>query len=58
MRNDFWPEPTKLFDFNDESSEFYVRFSSDGKHYFLPLYCGFIIELVNIVNIDNIELSH
>jgi hypothetical protein len=58
MRNDFWATPTKLFDFNDETNEFYLKFSSDGRHYFLPRYSGFIIELVYIVNIDNVEISH
>jgi hypothetical protein len=56
MRSDFWSSPNKLFDFNNESDDFYVRFSTDGKHYFLPRYCGFIIELIYIVDINRIEL--
>jgi hypothetical protein len=58
IRNDFWGHPTKFYSFNDNTTEFYVRFTTDGRHYFIPRYSGFIIELVYIINMENVEIGH
>ena len=56
MQKDFWPVPNKLYDYQD-GSDFSIKFSTDGTHYFVPLYSDFIIELVYILNTENVEIQ-
>jgi hypothetical protein len=58
LHGDFYQNPTKLFGFNETSVDFYVQFTTNGRDYFLPRHLGFIIELVYIYNINNVEISH
>jgi hypothetical protein len=58
LRGDFWINPTNFYPFNDNTTEFYLQFSTDGRNYFIPRYCGFLIELLYIINIQNVEIGH
>ena len=50
--NDFWPTPSKKYDFRDSTNDFYVSFSSDGSYKIFPYYCNFYLELTFILNYD------
>jgi hypothetical protein len=58
LHGDFYQTPTKLFGFNETTVDFYVQFTTNGRDYFLPRHLGFIIELVYIYNVNNVEISH
>jgi hypothetical protein len=50
--NDFWPTPSKKYDFRDSTNDFYVSFSTDGLNKLFPYYCNFYLELTFILNYD------
>jgi len=55
LRNDFWSSPTKSYVYSNGGQEFYIRFTTDGVNPFIPLYSGFIIELVFVVDEDKVD---
>ena len=57
MNKDHWLTPSKVFSSVSNTTEFRIRFSTDGINHFLPLYCSFIIELIYILNINNVEIN-
>lgn len=52
INNDFYMAPNKLFSFPTNTSEFTIRFTTDGIKNILPLYSNFIIELIFIINYE------
>jgi hypothetical protein len=56
MHKDKWEVPTKRFTFNDDTSEFWIRFTTDGHERFLPRYCGMLFEFTFLTNFDNAEI--
>jgi hypothetical protein len=58
LHGDFYQNPTKLFGFSETGVNFNVQFTTNGRDYFLPRHVGFIIELVYIYNVQNVEINH
>ena len=56
LRKDFMNPPTKVYEHTGDS-HFYLKFSTDGVNYFLPRYNGFLLELIYILNINNVEIN-
>ena len=56
LRADFIHPPTKVFE-STGGTDFYLKFSTDGVNYFLPRYNGFLLELIYILNINNVEIN-
>ena len=55
LRNDFYNPPSKYFNYTG-GSDFNLKFSTDGTHYFIPRHIGFLIELAYILNVDKLEV--
>ena len=50
FNNDFYQNVSKLYSFRSQPSAFSIRFSTDGKHFFLPRHCDWVLELVYLCN--------
>ena len=55
LRNDFYNPPSKYFNYTG-GSDFNLKFSTDGTHYFIPRHIGFLIELAYVLNIEEVEI--
>jgi hypothetical protein len=58
LNNDFYHNPSKLFAFNDISVDFYLSFTTNGREHFIPRHIDFIVELIYIFNIDEVDINH
>ena len=55
-RNDLYNPPSKYFNYTG-GSDFNLKFSTDGTHWFIPRHIGFLIELAYILNYEEIEIK-
>ena len=53
LNNDFYENPSVFYDPPTNSSNFWIRFTTDGVHQILPRYCRFYIGLCYVRNYKN-----
>ena len=53
LNNDFYDCPSIFYDAPTNASDFWVKFTTDGKHQFLPRYCRFYIGISFVRNYKN-----
>jgi hypothetical protein len=53
LNNDFYENPSIFYDPPTNSSDFWIRFTTDGVHQILPRYCGFYIGICFVRNYKN-----
>ena len=53
LNNDFYDSPSVFYDPPTNKSDFWIKFTTDGKHQFLPRYCRFYIGLSFVRNYKN-----
>ena len=53
LNNDFYENPSIFYDPPTNSSDFWIRFTTDGIHQILPRYCGFYIGICFVRNYKN-----
>lgn len=53
LNNDFYENPSIFYDPPTNSSNFWIRFTTDGTHQILPRYCKFYIGLCYVRNYKN-----
>jgi hypothetical protein len=58
MNNDFYQNPSKLFSFNETTMDFYLSFTTNGREHFIPRHIDFIIELIYIFDVTDVDINH
>ena len=53
LNNDFYDCPSVFYDQPTNSSDFWIRFTTDGRHQFLPRYCRFYVGISFVRNYKN-----
>ena len=53
LNDDFYENPSMFYDPPTNSSDFWIKFTTDGRHQFLPRYCRFYISLSFVRNYKN-----
>ena len=53
LNNDFYECPSIFYDAPTNASDFWVKFTTDGRHQFLPRYCRFYIGISFVRNYKN-----
>ena len=53
LNNDFYDSPSVFYDPPTNKSDFWIKFTTDGKHQFIPRYCRFYIGLSFVRNYKN-----
>jgi hypothetical protein len=53
LNNDFYDCPSVFYDPPTNKSDFWIKFTTDGKHQFIPRYCRFYIGLSFVRNYKN-----
>ena len=53
LNNDFYDSPSVFYDPPTNKSDFWIKFTTDGKHQFLPRYCRFYIGISFVRNYKN-----
>ena len=53
LNNDFYDNPSVFYDPPTNKSDFWIKFTTDGKHQFIPRYCRFYIGLSFVRNYKN-----
>ena len=53
LNDDFYENPSVFYDPPTNSSDFWIKFTTDGRHQFLPRYCRFYISLSFVRNYKN-----
>ena len=53
LNNDFYTSPSVFYDGPTNASDFWIKFTTDGRHQFLPRYCRFYIGISFVRNYKN-----
>ena len=53
LNNDFYISPSIFYDPPTNASDFWIKFTTDGRHQFLPRYCRFYIGISFVRNYKN-----
>ena len=53
LNNDFYDSPSVFYDPPTNTSDFWIKFSTDGRHQILPRYCRFYIGISFVRNYKN-----
>ena len=53
LNNDFYTSPSIFYDAPTNASDFWIKFSTDGRHQILPRYCRFYIGISFVRNYKN-----
>ena len=53
LNNDFYTSPSVFYDGPTNASDFWIKFTTDGRHQFLPRYCRFYISISFVRNYKN-----
>ena len=53
LNDDFYENPSMFYDPPTNSSDFWIKFTTDGRHQFIPRYCRFYISLSFVRNYKN-----
>ena len=53
LNNDFYDNPSVFYDPPTNASDFWIKFTTDGRHQFIPRYCRFYIGISFVRNYKN-----